>query len=57
MWTEDVESGEGLVNRFLAPQFNRSSRAQFFGRKHHILWTFVTPNRFRVQINFPRSPD
>lgn len=42
MLTEDVESGEGLVNRFLVPQFNRSSRVQFFGRKHNILWMSVT---------------
>jgi hypothetical protein len=46
MWMEAVESGEGLVNRFLVPRFNVSFRDQFFGRKHNILWVFSTPNRF-----------
>ena len=55
MWTEAVESGEGLVNHFLVTRFNVSFRVQFFGRKHNILRVVSTPNRLCAQVNCRRS--
>jgi len=43
MWTEAVESGEGLVKHFLVPRFNVSFRVEVFGRKHNILRVVSTP--------------